>query len=70
MATAIDNTKGNIVILGATGNTGLHLVDQALQKNYKVTAIVRDPTKLEHLKQEHLQVNYFYLYAKNFLFWI
>jgi len=35
-----------IAILGGTGNTGLQLVAQALQRGYTVTAIVRNPGKL------------------------
>jgi uncharacterized protein YbjT (DUF2867 family) len=59
MATSLDNTKGNIVILGATGNSGLQLVEQALERNYKVTALVRNPEKLAHLQHKNLEVNYF-----------
>jgi uncharacterized protein YbjT (DUF2867 family) len=59
MATSLDNTKGNIVIVGATGNTGLQLVEQALALNYKVTAPVRNPEKLAHLQHKNLEVNYF-----------
>jgi putative NADH-flavin reductase len=57
MATSLDGTKGNIVIVGATGNTGLQLVEQALAQNYKVTAPVRSPEKLAHLENQHLEVN-------------
>ncbi|CAF0856167.1 unnamed protein product [Adineta steineri] len=56
MATSLDNTKGNIVIVGATGNTGLQLVAQALERNYKVTALVRNPEKLAALEHKHLEV--------------
>ena len=56
MATSLDGTKGNIVVLGATGNTGLQLVEQALERNYKVTALVRSPEKLAHLQHKHLEV--------------
>jgi len=37
----------HIVIFGATGRTGHHLVRQALDRGYRVTAFVRDPVKLE-----------------------
>jgi len=57
MASSTDETKGKLVILGATGNTGLQLVQQALDRNYKVTAIVRSPEKLAHIQHKHLQVN-------------
>ncbi len=35
-----------ILIIGATGGTGRELVKQALERGYKVTALVRDPQKL------------------------
>lgn len=35
-----------IVILGATGQTGQHLVNQALQQGHSVTAVVRNPGKM------------------------
>jgi putative NADH-flavin reductase len=35
-----------IVIFGATGGTGQELVKQALKENYKVTAFVRSPEKM------------------------
>jgi len=39
--------KKRIIIFGATGGTGQHLVQQALDKNYNVTAFVRNPEKLK-----------------------
>jgi len=36
----------NLAILGATGRTGRPLVDQALDAGHRVTALVRNPTKL------------------------
>jgi cation diffusion facilitator CzcD-associated flavoprotein CzcO len=62
MATSLDNTKGNIVIVGATGNSGLQLVEQALARNYKVTAPVRNPDKLAHLAHKNLEVNYCHMF--------
>ncbi|CAF2545826.1 unnamed protein product [Rotaria sp. Silwood2] len=56
MATSMDDINKNIVILGATGNTGLQLVEQALARNYKVTAPVRSPEKLAHLVHKNLEV--------------
>lgn len=56
MATATENTKGNIVILGATGATGLQLVEQALAQDYRVTAPVRNTKKLEHIQHKNLEV--------------
>ena len=43
-----------IAIFGATGQTGLHLVVQALSKGHSVKAIVRDEEKLKTaLETEH-----------------
>ncbi|WP_295122844.1 NAD(P)-dependent oxidoreductase [uncultured Chitinophaga sp.] len=36
-----------IIIFGATGGTGKHLVTQALEQGQQVTAFVRDPSKLQ-----------------------
>src|SRR5258705_2261131 len=36
----------NVLIFGASGATGRHLVEQALLQQYHVTACVRDPAKL------------------------
>jgi uncharacterized protein YbjT (DUF2867 family) len=36
----------NILIFGATGGTGTHLVEQALQRGHSATAFVRDPARL------------------------
>jgi len=47
--------KKKIVIFGATGGTGMELVKQSLQKNYKVTAFVRTPTKLD-IADANLQI--------------
>jgi putative NADH-flavin reductase len=44
-----------LLILGATGGTGLHLVSQALEAGNEVTAYVRDLAKLE-VKHERLRV--------------
>jgi putative NADH-flavin reductase len=35
-----------IMIVGATGGTGRQLVDQALERGFEVTALVRNPAKL------------------------
>ena len=36
----------NIVLIGATGNIGSRILDEALTRKHKVTAITRDPRKL------------------------
>lgn len=45
----------NIAVLGATGATGRLLVSQALERGHLVTAIVRDPARLELSGSERLQ---------------
>ncbi len=36
-----------LLILGASGRTGQHLVQQAMSAGHQVTALVRNPQKLE-----------------------
>jgi len=36
-----------VLIVGATGGTGRQLVTQALERGYSVTALVRDPSRLQ-----------------------
>ncbi|NEE03167.1 NAD(P)-dependent oxidoreductase [Phytoactinopolyspora halotolerans] len=43
-----------LVIIGATGRTGRHLVQQALDRGYTVTAPVRHPEKLADVRHERL----------------
>ena len=43
---ATATTKKTITIIGATGNTGLCLVKQALDAGHIVKALVRNPEKL------------------------
>ena len=45
-----------IAIFGATGKVGRHLVDQALERGDRVTAFVRDPSKLTMQRHERLKV--------------
>jgi putative NADH-flavin reductase len=37
----------NLVVLGATGGTGLQIVRQAIERGHSVTALVRSPDRLE-----------------------
>lgn len=39
----------NIIIFGATGSVGRHLVDQALAQGYNVTAFARHPVASDHV---------------------
>uniref|UniRef100_A0A8C7GS38 Flavin reductase (NADPH) n=1 Tax=Oncorhynchus kisutch TaxID=8019 RepID=A0A8C7GS38_ONCKI len=50
-----------IAVLGATGQTGQYLVNQALQQGHSVTAIVRNPGKLtvQHEKLKVVEGNIF-----------
>jgi len=43
----------SLTILGATGKTGVHLLDRALEAGHHVRALVRDPAKVER-RDEHL----------------
>jgi uncharacterized protein len=45
----------NILILGATGRVGGHLVDYALQDKHHVTALVRSPEKIQ-INNEQLTI--------------
>jgi putative NADH-flavin reductase len=44
-----------LTIFGATGQTGRHLTQQALDAGHQVTAVVRDPTRLP-IRHQRLQV--------------
>lgn len=37
----------NVVIFGASGRIGRHIVDEALHRGYRVTGVTRDPARLE-----------------------
>ena len=41
------NRPTRVLIVGATGGTGRQLVAQALERGYAVTALVRDPSRLQ-----------------------
>lgn len=43
-----------LLVIGANGGTGSHIVMQALDRGYRVTAFVRNPSKLE---MEHPNLN-------------
>ena len=46
-----------IAVLGATGPSGLQVVQEALERGHEVTAIVRNPEKLvKSVKDEKLTV--------------
>lgn len=47
-------TAMNLLILGATGSIGRHLTEQALERGHDVTALVRDPSKLDTTTDPHL----------------
>ena len=46
-----------IAVLGATGGTGIRLVKEALAAQHNVIAIVRNPDKLDEIKDDRLEVN-------------
>lgn len=58
-ATGTRFTPTRILVIGATGGTGRHLVTQALERGYEVTALVRSPSKLaiEHPRLRVLKGN-------------
>ncbi|HEY1869924.1 MAG TPA: SDR family oxidoreductase [Chitinophagaceae bacterium] len=45
----------NLIVFGATGRSGKHVVRQALDKGYFVTAVARDPSKLD-ITHAHLKI--------------
>ncbi|KAJ8415575.1 hypothetical protein AAFF_G00425550 [Aldrovandia affinis] len=55
VGTAYQRVKMKIAVLGATGQTGQYLVNQAVQQGHTVTAIVRTPGKLT-VSHENLKV--------------
>ena len=44
-----------ILVLGATGRTGKFIIEEALKKGHYVTAIARDPIKLEKYQIDIIQ---------------
>lgn len=51
----IKNTNMNILIFGASGATGIELINQSLKQGHQVTAFVRSPLKFI-IKHDHLKV--------------
>lgn len=45
----------NLVIFGASGRTGHHLIEQALQQNHTITEFARHPNKIQ-IKHERLRI--------------
>jgi len=45
-----------LIIFGATGSVGTHLVQQALQQGYTITAFTRNTDKLSAISHERLSV--------------
>ncbi len=50
------NTQPIAVVTGATGFVGSHLVDQLLQKNYKVRCITRKTSSLKWLEGKNIEI--------------
>jgi len=48
--TLSDKTK-TVLVVGATGSIGQHVVDVAAEKGYTVRALVRDPAKARHFSR-------------------
>lgn len=44
-----------ILVLGATGRTGKHIIEEALKRGYQVSAIARNPEKLKDYNTEITQ---------------
>ncbi|RYF88044.1 MAG: NAD(P)-dependent oxidoreductase, partial [Chitinophagaceae bacterium] len=50
--------KDRVLITGASGFVGYHLVEQALENNLEVFAAIRKSSKIDHLKE--LDIHYIY----------
>ena len=44
-----------ILLLGATGRTGKHIIEEAIRRGHKISAIARDPEKLIDFKIDIIQ---------------
>jgi putative NADH-flavin reductase len=51
-----DEAPMRLTIFGATGGTGTQLVRQAIEEGHDVTAVVRDPARLDVPEHERLRV--------------
>ena len=51
-----NRVKLSVAVLGATGKTGKSLVNQLLDREHKVKALVRTPEKLNDVKNKNLNV--------------
>ncbi|CAF5052552.1 unnamed protein product [Rotaria magnacalcarata] len=54
-ATEHENTENNKVILGATGVTDLQIVKQVLERDYQITALLRNTKKLGYIETKRLE---------------
>ena len=48
----MSDLKKTVLVVGATGSIGQHVVDVALEKGYTVRALVRDRAKARHFSKE------------------
>ena len=44
-----------IMLLGATGRTGIQIIEEAIKRKHEISAIARDPEKLKNYKIEIIQ---------------
>jgi len=51
VAGAQDSVSLKILVYGATGKVGTHVVDEALERGHIVTAVSRDPSRIERQHQ-------------------
>ena len=42
-----------LLVLGATGGTGLEMVREAIERGHSVTAFVRSPERLQAVRRPH-----------------
>ena len=50
--------KERVLITGASGFVGYHLIEEALKNNLDVYAAVRKSSKIDHLKDFNIQYTY------------